>query len=217
MNIVRSGTKDQRGTALVEMAIAAPLLILLVFGIIEFGLAFQVRLTVSNGTQSAGRVVAALGNAEDADIATLQAVEQSLGLLSGAGAGVIKHVQIWKSNGSGAPASPCIAPSNGGSNCNWYEYKPLTTCRWEPCPDPNSSTTTNDANYGGGYLPVNRDVTLNDTGPNVGLDTVGVTVLFSHDWLTGVLPIPDVICEADGTNCWADTALFRLEPQNFGS
>lgn len=217
MNIVRSGTKNQRGTALVEMAIAAPLLILLVFGIMEFGLAFQVRLTVSNGTQSAGRVVAALGNAEDADIATLQAVEQSLGLLSGSGAGIIKHVQIWRSDGLGSPVSDCIAPGNGGDYCNWYEYKPLTTCRWEPCPDP----AVPGFSFGGGYLPVNRDVTLNSTGPDVGLDTVGVTVLFSHDWLTGVLPIPDVVCtasgSASGTDCWADTALFRLEPQNFGS
>ncbi|GMQ94597.1 MAG: hypothetical protein BMS9Abin12_2095 [Acidimicrobiia bacterium] len=213
MNIARSGMKDQRGTALVEMAIAAPLLILLVFGILEFGLAFQDRLTVSNGTQSAGRVVAALGNAEDADIATLQAVEQSLGLLANTGAGVIKHVQIWKSDGSGNPASPCVAPGNGGADCNWYEYKPLTACRWEPCPDP----AVTGYQFGGLFVPTGRDVTLNKTGPDVGLDTVGVTVLFSHDWLTGVLPIPDVICEADGDNCWADTALFRLEPQNFGS
>ncbi|MFV1962291.1 MAG: TadE/TadG family type IV pilus assembly protein [Acidimicrobiia bacterium] len=212
MNSARSGTKDQRGTALIEMAIAAPLLILLVFGILEFGLAFQDRLTVSNGTQSAGRVAAALGNAEDADIATLQAVEQSLGLLANSGEGVIKHVQIWRSDGSGNPLSPCVSPGNGGPNCNWYEYKPLTLCRWQPCPDPAVSGYS----YGGGFLPVDRDVTLNDTGPNPGLDIVGVTVLFSHDWITGVLPMPDVTCEADGTKCWADTALFRLEPQNFG-
>jgi Flp pilus assembly protein TadG len=33
-------TSGDRGAALVEMAIVAPLLILLVFGILEFGLAF---------------------------------------------------------------------------------------------------------------------------------------------------------------------------------
>jgi Flp pilus assembly protein TadG len=114
------GKEKQGGAALVEMAIAAPLLILLVFGILEFGIAFRDRLTVSNGTQSAGRVTAALGNHDDADIATLQAVEQSLGLLPGAGGGVIKHVQIWKSNGSGEPATACSAAGAGGPNCNWY-------------------------------------------------------------------------------------------------
>lgn len=208
----RLSTERQSGAALVEMAIALPLLVLLVFGILEFGLAFQDRLTVSNGTQSAGRVAAALGNAEDADIATLQAVERSLGLLAGSGEGIIKHVQIWRSDGNGNPASPCVAATAGGPNCNWYLYKPLTLCRWEPCPDPAVSGYS----YGGGFSPLGRDVTLNDTGPNPGLDSVGVTVLFSHDWITGVLPMPDVVCTAIGDNCWSDTALFRLEPQNFG-
>jgi hypothetical protein len=204
----RFGKDKQRGAALVEMAIAAPLLLLLVFGILEFGIAFRDRLTVSNGTQSAGRVAAALGNHEDADIATLQAIEQSLGLLPGAGGGVIKHVQIWKSNGSGQPESSCSAPEAGGSNCNWYVYAPETQCNWKPCPDPDSGNFS----YGGLFLPSGRDVTL---GTN-GLTTVGVSVLFSHDWITNVLPVGDVDCDALGNNCWVDSALFRLEPQNFG-
>ena len=41
------------GVALAEMAIALPLLLMLVFGIIEFGLAFNTRLTVGNTTQAA--------------------------------------------------------------------------------------------------------------------------------------------------------------------
>ena len=201
--------KRERGAALVEMAIAAPLLILLVFGILEFGLAFRDRLTVSNGSQSAGRVAAALGNQDDADIAVLEAVEQSLGLLPNSGGGIIKHVQIWRSNSSGNPVTACGAVGAGGSNCNWYEYRPATPCRWFPCPDPDAA---GGPNYGGGYLPVNRDVTLDANG----LDVVGVTVLFSHDWITDILPIDDVTCTATGTDCWADSALFRLEPQNFG-
>lgn len=208
MSVAGQKLKNERAAVLVEMAIAAPLLILLVFGILEFGLAFQTRLTVSNGTQSAGRVAAALGNQDDADIATLQAIEQSLGILPNSGGDVIKHVQIWKSNGSGVGS--CGTAGAGGPSCNWYTYDPASTCGWTPCPDPNVS---GGPHYGGGFVPAGRDVTLDDDG----LDVVGVTVLFSHDWLTGVLPLSDVVCNANGTDCWADTALFRLEPQNFGS
>jgi len=87
----------------------------------------------------------------------------------------------------------------------------LLPCNWDPCPDPNNGSPPA---YGGGYIPSGRDVTL-DSG---GLDTVGITVLFAHDWITGILPIGDVSCtDSDGSDCWADTALFRLEPQNFGS
>jgi hypothetical protein len=193
---------------LVHPAIAVGVVVDLFRGILEFGIAFRDRLTVSSGTQSAGRVAAALGNQDDADIATLQAIEQSLGLLGDSSGDVIKHVQIWKSNGSGQPVSGCSAPGAGGGNCNWYEYKPETACNWKPCPDPDVSGYS----YGGGFVPAGRDVTLDDDG----LTTVGVTVLFSHDWITSVLPVPDVVCDAFGDNCWSDTALFRLEPQNFG-
>jgi len=210
MRRYRRRSDSERGVVLVEMALVAPLLILLVIGIMEFGLAFRDRLTVSNGTQSAGRVAAALGNSDDSDIAVLQAVEQSLGILPGSGGGIIKHVQIWKSNGSGSPATACGTVGSGGSNCNWYEYDPSLPCNWNPCPDPDNGSP---AVYGGGFVPSGRDVTL-DSG---GLDTVGITVLFAHDWITGIMPLADVACTSNGLNCWADTALFRLEPQNFGS
>ena len=205
----RRMTREQRGAALVEMAIALPLLILLVFGILEFGIAFRDRLTVSSGTQSAGRVAAALGSQDDADIATLQAIEQSLGFLGDSSGDVVKHVQIWKSNGSGQPVTACSAPGAGGSNCNWYVYTPADPCKWTPCPAPPA---VGSPSYGGGFIPSLRDVTLDDDG----LTTIGVTVLFAHDWVTNVLPVSDVVCDEFGDNCWSDTALFRLEPQNFG-
>ena len=94
MLLRRRRQNNERGAALVEMAMVTPLLVLLVFGILEFGLAFRDRLTVSNATQSAGRVAAALGNSDEADYAVLQAVEQSLGILPGAGGGIIKHVPV---------------------------------------------------------------------------------------------------------------------------
>ena len=98
----------------------------------------------------------------------------------------------------------------GGTNCNWYVYDPSSSCGWSPCPDPDAS---GGPNYGGAFVPAGRDVTLDSDG----LDVVGVTVLFSHDWVTGVLPIADITCTPTGTDCWADTALFRLEPLNFGT
>jgi len=210
MRRYRRRSDSERGAVLVEMALVAPLLILLVIGIMEFGLAFRDRLTVSNGTQSAGRVAAALGNSDESDIAVLQAVEQSLGILPGSGGSIIKHVQIWKSDGAGSPVTACGAVGSGGSNCNWYEYDPSLACNWNPCPDPNNGSPPV---YGGGFIPSGRDVTL-DSG---GLDTVGITVLFAHDWITGIMPLADVTCASNGSNCWSDTALFRLEPQNFGS
>ena len=68
------------------MAIVLPLLVLLVFGIVEFGLAFNKRLTIGNATQSAARVGTAVANNEFADISTLEALEQGLIALPSQGA-----------------------------------------------------------------------------------------------------------------------------------
>jgi Flp pilus assembly protein TadG len=54
---VRGGRRS-RGAVLVEFGIVAPLLLLLVFGIIEFGWAFLQFLDVKHGAREAGRLAA---------------------------------------------------------------------------------------------------------------------------------------------------------------
>jgi Flp pilus assembly protein TadG len=65
MRSIRAGANDERGAAAVEMAIVLPILVLLLFGITQFGLAF-VRY---QGVQSAAR--------EGARIAALSQTTQS--------------------------------------------------------------------------------------------------------------------------------------------
>ena len=48
--------RDQRGTALIEMAFTLPLLLLISIGIIEFGRAFQTWQVLTNAARSAARV-----------------------------------------------------------------------------------------------------------------------------------------------------------------
>jgi hypothetical protein len=54
----RSGRpgRDERGAALIEFAIVVSILLLIVFGIIEFGLAFNDYLNVRNGSREAARL-----------------------------------------------------------------------------------------------------------------------------------------------------------------
>ena len=48
--------RDQRGAAVVEFAIIAPILFLLVFGLIDFGFIFNDYLSVRNGVQNGARL-----------------------------------------------------------------------------------------------------------------------------------------------------------------
>lgn len=199
----RRATKNQSGAALVEMAIALPLLLMLVFGIVEFGLAFNTRLTVGNATQAAARVGSAIGKGPRADIEILDSFEKGVFQLAGHGKDTIKQVWVFKAPANGETPAVC------GTACTAYTYAPppLTSCGWIPCPDPDGVPYTVPS-----WDPDDRKTAVGE------LDDLGVAVFFSHEWIVGsFLPMADVLCESPPTGCWSDTAIMRLEPQQFGS
>jgi hypothetical protein len=199
------GEREQ-GAALVEFTLVAFLLLTLVFGIVEFGLAFRDRLTIGNASQGAARVGTAMGRDLTADLAVLQALEQTLSTLPGSGVGIVAYVDVFEANNLGLPTGGCPT-----GQCNRYFYAyidgPGPLCDWAPCPDP-------DAGYSGwNWSPADREVAVGN------LDVMGVEITFGHEWVIGSLvPLPDVSCDnaATPTDCWADTALMRMEPQQFG-
>jgi hypothetical protein len=197
---------DESGAALLEFTLVATLLFMILFGIVEFGLAFRDRLTIANSTQTSARVVSALGSDEHSDFETLKSLEQTLNTLPNSGVGVIRFVDIYLVDSSGGIAGACV--SGGGSLCNRYLWTPDPAgCDWTPCPDPDQP---------GGYSGWTWDPAVRDVGlPD--LDVVGVRVTFAHTWMTGgLVPLPNVDCTGPGfSNCWADTAILRFEPQVF--
>jgi len=185
--------KREEGASLVEMAFVLPLLILLIFGSLEFGLTFKERLTISSAANSAGRTGATMGNRADADIRILEALQ--VGLYDQVDESVIVKVQIFKAvEDTGAKTSFI--------NTYWYDASD-PTCKWNPCPDPDNGSFA----YGGSWLPANRDTTLDAGGG--GLDVLGVEVTYHHTPVTNILPY----LEQD----YAERALVRLEPDVFGS
>ncbi len=186
------------------MALVIPILLLLLFGIIEFGMAFNKRLSVGNATQSSVRVGSAVANNKYADILALEALEQGLIALPNNGQDVVKSVQIYKANSAGDPTSGC--PS---STCNVYAYSyNVSACNWSPCPDPDPPVNYDTSNLN--WDPVTRDATVGT------LDVLGLRVYFAHTWITGFVPFADVTCQTPPANCWSDTSVMRLEPQQLG-
>jgi len=181
------GSAGQRGAVAVEMAIVVPVLVLLGFGMLEFGLAFKAKLDMSHAVNQATRNATVLGTDDYADIEILKALEAGLnGDLA-----VVVHVDIFDADTDGSPVS-------------WDRYMPdAGGCGWVPCPDPDLGAPT----YGtpDDFKPCNRDVTLDGDG----VDTIGVQVEYNHTWVTGVLGMDPQV--------WHETARARMEPDLFGS
>jgi Flp pilus assembly pilin Flp len=77
------GQRDQDGAAAVEFALLLPLLVLLLFGLIQFGLAFNTKIQATNAAREGARMaVVGIDNWTDVGgrIAFWEAVRQDAGL-----------------------------------------------------------------------------------------------------------------------------------------
>lgn len=183
--------KNERGAVLVEMAFMLPVLVLLIFGALEFGLMFKERLTIASAANSAGRTGATMGQDVEADFAILEALEA--GLYDQVDVGVVIWVDIFLADDvTGAKTA----------SYNRYVYDTSDpTCKWVPCPDPSHGSYVAPT----GWPPASRDTELD---PVDGLDVLGVEISYRHTAITNILP--------GLTRDFTERALVRLEPDVFG-
>ncbi len=177
------------------MAFVLPVLFILIFGALEFGLVFKERLTISSAAASAGRTGATMGTRAEADIRILEALEA--GLYDQVDVGIIVQVDIFKADEATGAKIGTYATTNS------YLFDPTDPlCKWNPCPDPAHGSFA----YGGGWDPANRDTELDPGGG--GLDVLGVEVTYHHTPVTNILTYLD--------RDFTERALVRLEPDVFG-
>ena len=189
----KARARTDGGAMLVEMAIVVPIFIVMVFGMLEFGLAFKDKLAMDHAVTQGSRRATVLGQDATADIEILEAFGD--GPMGAATMDIVVWVDIFKTN-------------TDGSKGVYDRYVPDADgvpCDWDPCPDP---AIVDPATYGSpdDYPPCARDVALE---PGDGLDTIGVEVEYTHDWVTGLLGF--------STQTWHATAHARMEPALFGA
>jgi len=169
---------EQRGVVVVEAAIVTPLFFLMIFGILEFGLAFHDKLTTANMSRSGARAATTFADDPLADHQLTRAIDRAANALDRQ---TIRYVVVYKAADPGArvPAGSCAdgLPSETDS-CNVYTPGDL---RAGPerfgCDDPSDLDRF--------WCPSTRKVatTVASGGPP---DYVGVYVRVRHDNLTGL-------------------------------
>jgi hypothetical protein len=187
----RPQSSRERGAALVEFALIAPLLILLVFGVIEYGMFFKDYLTVANTTRTGARVGSAAGSSADADYQILQAVKAAATALPG-GTGSIQQISIYKATSAGGgPTATCQTTSSAADKCNTY----TSTAFAQP---------TTKFGCGGGSLDSVWCPTTRVDSQAVGPDYIGVWVKTTHGFVTKLFGSSRTI---------TDTVVMRIEPK----
>ena len=149
--------RRERGATLVEAAVVFPLLFLILFALVEFGMAFKDSLSVGHGAREAARAGATFGNDPHANLLVLREVEK---VMDPVGIAVGLRVRIYNPETSAGDTYTFSDGYAGG-------------CNWTPCPDPDSLLYTIPT-----WLPASRDVSAPFT------ERIGVRVMYSHRWIT---------------------------------
>lgn len=176
----RNGRASERGAALLETMLVAPVFLALLLGIFEFGLVYRDVLSASDAVANAARRGAVIGpripdSNFNADYEILREVRNSLGSIQ---VEWIDRIVVFKGSGPGAGSPESQVPlacKTGGSVagvCNVYDpanaFLAVDTanndyfacpggrsCDWEPVTRSNGPTI-NDIDYLGVYIRVRR-------------------------------------------------------------
>jgi hypothetical protein len=174
-----------------------PVIALLAFGVIEFGIAWQDRLTVESAVRAGVRVGSTEGSASTADTGILMAVGAAL---NDVGLSNVNHVVVYKSGSTdGAVPAACLtpAPHSVSGSCNAYSGAQLqqvaggtAPASWFGC--------------GAGSLDASWCPASRQSIQALGSDYLGVWVSANHAMLTGFFGSAQTL---------TDRAVMRLEPQ----
>jgi hypothetical protein len=154
--------KSESGAVAIETALITGLLILIVMGAFEYGMAFRSWFGLSAASREGARVGASVGPVNGADCAILQA---SAAALSSTSNNEVVQIKIFDHD-----------PVNGtdGANNTYRPFDPDTD-------DPAFLRCSTWFVVNAGWTETSRDNTGDDR------DWLGVQVTYEHNWITGFL------------------------------
>jgi hypothetical protein len=184
----------ERGAVLVEAAIAIPLLLILIFGAVEAGMAWEAKSSSTAGLRTGLLRAASLADRPETDLRILQSV---VGEIGPDNVNNINHIIVFDASGIDpvATVATCAASAAGGGVagvCNTYDTADLNEVvlgNWTSGVGGNFDDGSNLA--GTVYTCDITKVDANWCAPSrilTGAAEVGIAVSYDHTWFTGVLP-----------------------------
>jgi Flp pilus assembly protein TadG len=161
---------SEGGQALVEFAIVLPVLLLLLFGLVEFAFALNASSSVNYASRVAALLAAEGGTTEGTDCMVLRAIEGAL--TTPTTPTRVSRVEIYWSDSNGDQIA---------SNVNAYDRTGTLTCAYG-----NGSTITVPyARMTDNYPTSERcDVLAGCGGLHTTVDDIGVRITYAHQWVT---------------------------------
>jgi hypothetical protein len=184
-------TSSESGQALVEFSLVLPVFLLLIFGLVEFGLALNAAVSVNFVSRVGALLAAEGGRTQGTDCMVLRAIERDL--MSPATATRISNVEIYWSDANGDQIA---------SNVNVYTRGGSLTCAYA-----SGSITVPYTLAREQYPETERcDVLAGCGGLHTTVDDIGVRITYAHQWVSHVGKI------IAGSITFQRSTAVRMEP-----
>lgn len=168
------GAHNERGAAIVEFALVAVVLFIIIFGLIEGGLLVRARNAVRSAADEGARRGAIAANQESADWQILQQLRVRGALTSSR----INYVVVFAARDStDTPTATCLAGTPVTDVCNVYEREEFEL--------PSSSFGCTDPNLDANWCPTDR------AQDSAAFEYIGVYINATYKGLTGVFRVID--------------------------
>lgn len=218
--LARRRAEGEQGAVLVETALIMPLLILLVFGVIEFSLVYQSAAKISDTSRSVARTTAALGTDAGSVDAASNAAQAALSSLPKTATPVT--MLIYKPNPQGLPGSATTMDPDAIVLGCLGAWGTCTMMHWdgEAATFVQTLFTLDPGAPPGTGTPVRWNVEVDEVcGPDYG--TVGVVIFSSYEPVTGLfadllrrdgrVALGPGVFNPDFNPLW-DRAIFKFDP-----
>lgn len=209
----RLRARSERGAVVVEAALVTPLLMLLIFGIIEMALLMKDDVAVTSAVRNGGRIASANAGAGPGGVAADDGsctspcspanapmfAQLAANAIQTAGSALpkdsIQELWVYKANNKGFPGSDGSTAMTCGTNCVKY--------KWVKASDQFKY-------FSGTWQSSSVNACANNNP-----DSVGVYLKVNHSWLTGFFgktiaiddhavftfePLPTLTCAGNGTS-----------------
>lgn len=187
--VMRSRASRDRGAVIVETALIAPVLMLLMVGAAEFGIAWRASNVASSTVRAAVLEESRTGDDRLLDLHMIERVRATLDDLD-----TIEWVMVYRvaAADTGDPPAGCLtiadALSSGSDGvdgvCTVFHGTFVATASEADFTDPNCTGEADE------YLcPAIRESIFVDD------DRIGVAISIDHDWLTGLPPRDGIIIQ----------------------
>ena len=198
--------RRERGQTLVEFALVIPMLLVLFMALLEFALALNASLAVNRASQHGAHVAASAGNLLGADCMILASIEEDLGAPNDAVN--VSEVLIERTP---------LAGNLVFATQKWGRFGDTD------CAMPDGSTVNVPYTRQVNDYPEDQRCTVLGGCPSMTparstVDNIGVTVKYTHDWVTPLQGMLDLIVPDTGSGStsggWSfeQRNIFRIEP-----